>query len=954
MKKIILSLLASVTACGAFAAGFETDVSVFNELSSAFNSGFYPGTVQYAEKLAQNFPESAYMGSALVMEGESLVRLGQYEEAFSVLTQAQKLDADSELKANCKYWLAKVYDFNKDYDSALAYYHDYCVEAKEKGRLYPNAIVNAGVVYYKKGEYKKACKNFEYAVENGNRYSAADYNGALLKLADSYNNSGKAEKTIGLYQKIPQEKLSPVVYLAFTEYAGDAYLKLGNYRKAYDFYCKVLASGEKSLAANALKKAYNVSSDHKKEVGSEPGAVLQNAQNTLSDSPELLAEFWTRLGTDAYYEGDFKKAVSYFDEAEKHSTPELFEYAAMYRAEIAAGKKITPASAKQAEKQLLVAQKIQQEMENPKYRDEYNSLLVKYAAYQNNWENVKKYASLNKTNSEKTNFYLALANYRTGNYSEAAKLLDSSDYELYALSLARQQKLKEAASVYNVSDSSGKMTAEERLNYSKVLILSGRYKESQIQAAKSGLNEGKYILGLAQFNTRSWPYAEESFASFMRNADKKDAGQAKEVSYALFYLGYSQYRQNKCKEAYTNLSAFIAQYPSHELLWNAQIAAANACVQLGKYEDARKMAEAAVLGSVSQQNKEEAVLLCAEIYSDAENYDKALSLLDSYSRQKNDLGMKSLYQIAQVYEKKKDYSGADQKYKETQEKYPLTKTGEEAMYRRAELYYGQSDFNAALTRFNDYKVKYPNGQFVDASWYYAADCMAKLGKESSAVLQNKALISKFPESTYVYSATKNLIELLRKNGEYQEALGYAKFLLNKYGEQARNDGVAETANQLDMLAGGKNEAIVQKETEYKKAGGFNTPEGRKAGTELAMLYAINEETSREAVMLSEQLLPLQEKYNKNRSESLYAAQNADIIAQSLRNKQKNKESAEMNLKATRYYRECGRNDEAAQTMYNAYDAFIAAGLPADANATAVELKKLYPSTRQAKAVKTDN
>lgn len=954
MKKFTSTILLSVLGAELFAAGFETDVSVFSELSSAYNSGFYPGTVQYADRLVSEFPESAYTGSALVMKGESLVRLGQFDEALEALLSAEKLDKDSSLKNSGTYWLGRVYDAKKDYDSAIRCYHDYCSSAGEKAVLYPAAILNAGGVYYKNGEFKKAVPNFEYAVMNGNRYSSSDYYSALLKLADSYNNSGAARSTVELYGKFKQESLPSTVYFAFTEYTGDAYKELKEYRKSYEYYCTVLASGERSLAANALKKAYKVSAEHRKEVGAEPGVVLQDAQKTLSDSPELLAEFWTRLGTDAFVSGDYAKATEYFKEAEKHATPELFEFISMYRAEITAGKNITVASAKAAEKELLAAQKIQQEMKNPSYVDDYNGLLAKYAAYQNRWDEVKKYAEAGKNPNERTNFYLALANYKTGDYSQSSKLLEKTDLELYALSLARQQKLKESASVYNMSDKGGKMTAEERLNYSKVLILSGRFKESQIQAAKSGLNEGKYILGLAQFNTRSWPYAEESFASFIKNADKKDAGQLQEVSYAMFYQGYSQYRQNKCKEAYLILSSFLEQYPSHELVRNAQMTAANCSVQLGKYGDAAKMAEKAVQSSNNMEEKEDSVLLLAEIYSDAGEYQKALDVLTPYSRQKNDFGMNSLYQMAHVYEKMKDYKTADSKYKEVADKFSSQKMGEEALYRRGELCYGLDDFSTALQRFNEYKNKYQNGTFVDASWYYAADCMAKTGNVSSAILQNQALIKKFPESTYVYSSTKNLIELYRSEGKYNEALENARFLLKKYGDQARNDGIGESASQLEKLAGGKSEEIVAKETEYRKAGAMNTPEGRKAGTELAAILARSADTSREAVSLAEQILPLQEKYNKNDAETMYAAQNADILGQAYRSQEKNKLSAEMFLKAARYYRISGKSDEAAAVMYGAYDAFLSAGMKADANATATQLKELYPTSKQARSVKTDN
>ncbi len=952
MKKFFLSIFLSFLAFDFFA--LETDVSVFNELSSAYNSGFFPGAVQYADKLSSEFPDSAYIGSALAIKGECLVRLSNFDAAYEALSAAEKLDSEPQLKKSTKYWLAKVYDYKKNYPGALSLYHEYCVSSGEKGKYFPAAIFDSGVIFYKTSDFKNAILNFEYVAKNGARYSDSDYYSALLKLADSYNKSGKAKKTIQLYSKIEKQKIPSVVYYVFTEYAGDAYCALKNYKTAYEYYCVVLKSGEKSLAANALKKAYNVSSEHKKEVGLEPGSVLQEAQKNLSDSPELLAEFWTRLGTDAYFEGDFKKSSGYFDEAEKYANPQILELIAMYRAEITAGKNVTKDSAKNAEIQLAEAQKNQQKMENPKYVRDYNSLFAKYAAYQENWEDVKKYAPLGNPENERTNFYLALANYKTGNYSATEKLLESSKNELYALSLARGQKLKDSASVYQNFENGGKITPQERLNYSKVLILSGRYKESQIQAAKSGLNEGKYILGLAQFNTRSWPYAEESFSTFIKNADKKDSGQAMEVSYALFYLGYSQYRQGKSKEAFGNLNSFVNQYPSHELLWNAQMTAANAAIQMEKYSDAAKMAEKAVKSAKTTENKEDSVLLLAEIYSDSGEFNKAIEILSPYSTQKNEFGMKSLYQLAQVYEKEKDFSSADEKYKEVFTKFPEQKLAEEALYRRGELFYGTQDFGAALERFFEYKNKCKNGIFTEAAWYYTADCMEKTGNNSGAILQNQALIKRFPESTYVYNAAKNLIGLYRAEGKYSDALENANFLLEKYNAQAKSDGIPEIAVQLKKLAGGKNEKIVQKETEYRNAGGNSTPSGRKIGTELVVLYAESTEFSADAVKLAEQLLPLQEKNNKNDSESLYAAQNSEILGQAYKIQQKNRQSAEMFLKSTKFYRICGKNDEAAGAMYGAYDAFLAAGMKADANATAKQLKELYPSSRQAKNVKTDN
>lgn len=952
MKKLFLSILLAFFAFDFFSS--ETDVFIFNELSSAYNSGFYPGAVQYAERLSAEFPDSAYIGAALALKGECLARLGNFDDAYDALCAAEKLDSDSELKKSTKYWLAKVFDNKKNYPEALRLYHEYCVLSGRKGKYFPAAIFDSGVVFYKTSDFKNAVENFEYVVKNGALYPESDYYSAFLKLADSYNNSGNAKKTLALYSKVEKRQIPSVVFYALTEYAGDACCALKNYRQAYEYYCEVLKSGEKSLAANALKKAYKVSSEHKKEVGLEPGSVLQEAQKNLSDSPALLAEFWTRLGTDAYFEGDFKKAAEYFDEAEKYSEPEILEFIAMYRAEITAGKNITRNSAEKAKNQLAEAQKIQAEMENPKYLRDYNSLLAKYSAYSENWSDVKKYAPLGNPENERTKFYLALADFKTGDYSSAEKLMEPLKSGLYALSLAHGQKLKEAASVYQNFELDGKITPQERLDYSKVLILSGRYRESQIQAAKSGLNEGKYILGLAQFNTRSWPYAEKSFAEFLKNADKKNPGQAMEISYAMFYQGYSQYRQGKTNEAFGILNSFVSQYPSHELLWNAQMTAANAAVQMEKYSDAAKMAEKAVESAATTENKEDSVLLLAEILTDSGEFNRAVEILSPYSQKKTDFGMKSLYQLGQIYEKKKDFDSADKKYQEVFNKFSGKELAEEALYRRGEIFYGIQDFKAALERFSEYKNKCKNGKFTEAAWYYTADCMEKTGNSSGAILQNQALIKRFPESTYVYNSAKNLVLLYRAEGKYSDALENANFLLEKYNSQAKADGIPEIAAQLKKLASGKNEAVVQKETEYKNAGGNSTPEGRKLGTELALLYAENSDTTLEATRLSEQILPLQEKNNLNGSESLYIAQNAEILGNAYKSQRKTKLSAEMFLKSAKFYRICGKDENSAGAMYGAYDAFLAAGMKSDANATADQLKKLYPASRQAKNVKTDN
>mgnify|MGYP002514186535 CR=1 FL=1 len=122
------------------------------------------------------------------------------------------------------------------------------------------------------------------------------------------------------------------------------------------------------------------------------------------------------------------------------------------------------------------------------------------------------------------------------------------------------------------------------------------------------------------------------------------------------------------------------------------------------------------------------------------------------------------------------------------------------------------------------------GQIVEEQIAGGTDCIIVCGTTGES-------------ATLPIEEHKKLIELYRADGKYSNALENARMLLQLYGDQARNDGIAEVAADLEKLASGKNEAMVAKESEYRKAGGTNTPEGRRAGTELVILYAKSSVTS---------------------------------------------------------------------------------------------------------------
>jgi tetratricopeptide (TPR) repeat protein len=927
----------------------ETDMALFNELSAAYSSGFYPGAVEYASRLEAAYPDSVFTGRALVMEGESFVHLGRSGDAEKVLEKARALvEKTGELIHACRYWEGRAQYAQRDYNDALLSFFDSCRMGGMDGQYYSSAVLYGGRSYYALGRYAEAVLPLGYVVSNGKKFSQQDYEEAVLKLADSYNRTGAYQQTTELYSSFSQNAVSEDVYELFSLYAGDAYCGSAQYRKAFDLYSAVLASGQKKFAVFALQKTYAVSSEHRNQVGTDAGTVFSQAQNVLADSPELVSEFWLRLGIDAYNRNDFERAKQYFNSAGDKATDTMKQIMALYGAEII----FNETGSLQASLYLEKAEKDARLEETGCYYKTYATLMLKYSALQEKWDDAKSYAAKIENPDENSRYYTACAYYSTKEYDTAVDIISetadkNSDVRasaVYARSLVKLQKIQDALSVYKRMENAGKIDDTTRLDYAETLLLAGKAVEAYRQAVQSRGNDALYVAGLAAFNSRDWSSAENCFSKYLGFLSDG----SKYQQYALFYLGYAQYRLGESGAAYSSLAGFAEKYPGNELCQNARITAANAAVQNGEYEQAAMQAEEAVKTAPDEQSREKAVLLCSGIYTDTGNYTKALSVLSPYTMQKNPFGMKCLYETAQVFVKQGDIEKADNAYLGIARIFPSEELAEESMYRRGEIYYTAKRYGTALIRLSEYDNQYPDGRFTDASWFFGADCQAQQGNIDHAILQNNALIKKYPGSTYIYGAMKNLMALYRQTGDYDDALQQAQNLLKEYDGQALSDGIAEQARELEKLISGSSEAIVRMQSEFEQKGKLSTPEGRNVGTKLAVLYASSGSTLARAADLARQLLDV-EKLHLD-TESLEAAENAGIAGLYSRRTGKNKEAADIYLFAAEQYRANGKDDEAASALYNAADAFRAAGKDGDADETVKTLKKLYPRSRQSESL----
>lgn len=933
MKKTLLLFIAITGLLTSFLSAESTvsDVVIFNEINLAYKNSYYPGTVDKVNLLIKEFPDSVFLEQALAYKGDALTNMGQYDEAIETLNQAiSHMHTGSKEITHCIYLLGRTYYFKKNYPLSLQYLHKACSLAlTDKDMQYYNpSILYSAKIYYLQEDFKTAYSLYEYVIQNGKAYSQNEYREALQKLMLSYNRSGLYSKTVNLFDKLNKEDFSEELYLTLSLYRADALKGMNRNMDAYQAYCQVLECDYEYLAVIALKKAYILSSE--KNIGVNPGQVFEKTVDTFKSNPQLVQEFWLRLGIDEYNLKHYDKALEYFaqvSDGTEHEHP-LITY---YKARILLDSEKAP---DKAEKLLLTLDESELHiLKGGNFQDAYYSLLLQCKFQQKKWQELEAvYKKIHAPDYDAV-YALSAGRYELGEY----KKVSPETGLLYASSLCKLGDYYGAVKVFEKNSISPEYKAE----YAKALFACGRYQEAYNQAQASVDQHKEYISGLCQINMKNWSQAQTHFANYIKHLSGKDSF----IKLAFFYKGYAEYCLEEYKNAYASFVRFSNQPDLNQASYIRKTYeyAAKSALQTGDFKNAANQAEKLINSSVNRADKESAVLFCADILSDYESYDRALTILQPYTQDKSDFGIQTIFASAGIYEKKGDVKSADLYYQKIYQDNPESSFAEEAFFRTGGIYYSIKDYSTALGRFNSYIYKYVNGKFVDAAFFFGGDCALKLGEIDRAILLNVTLLQKYKDSIYSYGANKNLLAAYYEQEAYSQALEVAKVMIRDFPDQAADDEIGSRKIELEKIVSGSSRQVAQKESDYEKQGKSSTKKGRIIGSELVKLYAESPAGQEQAFNLARELLAKQSDHDERK----YAAENAEFIADYFRRKEENQKAAEMYLTAAQSYRSLEDSSRAAACLYGAAEAFVVQGLLADAEETAELLKELYPDSRQA-------
>ena len=658
------------------------------------------------------------------------------------------------------------------------------------------------------------------------------------------------------------------------------------------------------------------------------GTFVFAADNVIDGRPET----WLRLAIEEFNQKNFEKAESYLSNINNQTDSDIKILREFYSAKILLEKDGSAANASLAEEKLLAIETAVKKSQIENLNDSFYSTLLQCKFRNEKWNEIPLVYKKIKNPGQESIYVLSSYYYKKMQYEK----VDPSCGELYASSLCKRGLYEEACAEYDKLNSYSS-------DYVMALFLCSRFEKAYEISLQGNFSESEYMAGLCCINLRNWEKAVKHFASYITKKSSDNSF----VPLSLYYKGYAEYNLAEFRNSYASFLRFTMDAPDKQNLYvlKAYEYAVKSALQNNDFKSAVLQAKNLVRYSPEGEQKQKAVILCAEILADYKSYEDAVELLAPYTGSHNDFAAQTIFMTAEIYQRQEKLSLADESYRRVYEQFPKSSYAEEAMYRSGEIYYSHEKYAEAYSRFTKYIYKYASGDFSDAALFYGGDCALRLGEIDRAIMFNKTLLQKYPASVYCYGANKILLSAFYQQENYSQALEVAKLMLKNFARQASDDGIEKRVIELEKIVKGTDRRIAEKETEFSKLGEDNTREGRHCGTELVKYYAESLYTQKEAFELASRLLKKQ-----TEAEAGDAAVNAEFIADYNRKNGENKKAAEMYLKAAEFYRSMKNSSGAAASLYGAAEAFAADGFIGDARETAKLLKELYPQSIQAERV----
>lgn len=866
------------------AQGFEREA--FLDAESRFLSKNYSLALDLYDEFLRAWPDSAYVGDARYRRAVSLYRLGRRDESYAALSLLEARYRGTKYIAFAPFWKAVIEYDRGDFESAAARFSALAASPPDDESL-RQSLLYLGKASTALGRAAEATGAFERLV--GMLDKIEDEPSALVFLFDLYAKEGGAERTIALWEKVDPERLDILVRERLSLRAAEAYAALGKAPEAVALFESLSSSPRRDIAVSALQRLFVEA----RRSGDEArvSAAMVKAENALRASPEILSEFWLRVGAGAFRDGRTDLARSYFLRIAALLPPAKVDpEVPIYLAEIAAregdlsGAYATLAAAAPfagEREALLKARMGWYALRLEKWQDARAALTEALKAAPKG--DAGKAESAAET-ERAARAYLSYALYRLDDPETALTALDGADAVLLpGMARLRAELLRKAGRASDslaefeavVSASGGAAASlEPRVALLSLLFENGRFDRTVSSSRElyalfpdTGRMDADlraaagYLSGVAAAASGDFALALE------RLEDARAAGFSRLGSaspWASYYRAWSLYRLARFPEAKAAFDSFLKEAPKHPRAYSAAYLAAWSAANTGDYEaavaSARAAADyAAAKPPVLPDGADAAVFLARASFLEGtfrvslKDWNGAIAAFDKAAAARSKAHpsgftpytVKALFERATVLELAGRVDDADQAFASLSRSFPDDPLAAEAAYRRGELMFRAERWAVAAERFAAYRDAYRSGERMDGALYFGGLALGSSGKTDAGILLWERLLSDKKSSRFRFPASFAVARAYREKKDWEAAFRAYTSAIAEFGDQARQAGAADEADVLRYLMTGISEKAARLHVVLTKEGGASSAKGRAAALELARFY-IRESAQREA------------------------------------------------------------------------------------------------------------
>lgn len=833
--------------------------------------------LEYFRQIAEDSPLSTYAADARFRMGQILYRSGDYPGAEREFRLVAERYRSTQFFRELPFWRGITAHGRQDYSGAVNFLDNYLQDPASP--LQNEALLYKALALQAQGSLHSATVTLEKLIKSkepypggyeltllGNLYREQERFRSLRQLLDNrdlalfdapWRDHLRFLKAEAAFEEDNPE--APELYLELTRVPGQ--IGAVSYQRLFGL---LLKSGEVQ----------------------ELEQLLHRAERDLRNEPELLKDFWLRIGIAFYQEGQRERSDFYLKRVYALKDPQepAPSLAVLYLARLAQGR----GESRLAES-LIDGYINQGGVESAELLFTLGELRTRRADYTGAldiWNLLQQNFPLSPTRAQ-ASYYHGYCYYQMGDGESALKALEpliqgggasseglSGEYRLGLLRLTgniylQTGRYREAVDSWRQFSLLAPRDPSGRRQLLRALFLGGFHEELMAEALvlkRDGLFLGtspdvgllaSYLSGLSALSLRKYTAALEELRS-LQEKELKAVGWEQLYPYVLYYRGWALYRSGQYQPALVEFSSLINLINDSgfngggSLAGKAYYLAGWSGFQLKEYSRASDF----FLAYPREGDQVvQSLLMGGRSLISQGDLNRAEEVLSSLITDFPDSSLEEdiLFEWASVMAARgRAEEGAELFLKVSQGEGGLA---EEALFRRAEVYQEAELWNQAQEAFYLYRRSYPRGDYADAAHYWGGEAALRGGEPFGAVLLWERLDKEFPSSPFRGISLWKSAGVYQDRGDYEKALNLLNRLEQYRPDEARSLGTSAKSQEIRYLMAGEGREVAALRAEMGSLGGAEDPEGRELVLELARILLYQGGSSREeARLLLEEIL----------------------------------------------------------------------------------------------------